>query len=125
MSSLRIKVLLVEDEKLAQIVAKSILESINCNVDIAESGEQALILTETHFYDLIFIDLGLPDVGGVQVSKNIREDNKNPNQSSVIIALTAHQDDSSKKICIDSKMNDVIAKPFTKEKCQELFAVHL
>jgi len=115
-------VLLVEDEKLSQIVAKNLLESINCHVDIAESGEQALILTKSNFYDLIFIDIGLPDINGIQLSKSIRGDNKNPNQNTTIIALTAHQDDFSKKNCIGAKMNDVIVKPLTREKCQGLVA---
>lgn len=122
MDNSKIKVLLIEDEKLSQIVAKNLLANINCNVDIAESGEQALILTKNHFYDLIFVDLGLPDISGIQIPKKIREDNENPNQNSIIIALTAHQDDITKESCISAKMNDVIVKPLTREKCQRLFA---
>lgn len=122
MRNSKIKVLLIEDEELSQIVAKTLLEGINCDVDIAESGEPAVILTKSHLYDLIFVDLGLPDMSGVKVSENIRIDNENPNQNSIIIALTAHQDDVTKENCISAKMNDVIVKPLTKEKCQELFA---
>jgi two-component system aerobic respiration control sensor histidine kinase ArcB len=118
-------VLLVEDEKLSQIVAKNLLENINCNVDIAESGEQALILTKSNFYDVIFIDLGLPDMSGTRISKNIRGDNKNPNQNSIIIALTAHQDDISKVNCVNAKMNDVIVKPLTREKISEIIGQYL
>lgn len=104
------KVLLVEDEPISQRVAQLMLENLGLKVDVAASGASALSLLENNSYDLILMDLGLPDMTGDQVTVKIREGEAN-NQGLPIIALTAHVFHDDKKRCLAAGMNGFLGKP--------------
>lgn len=61
-------VLVVEDNPIAQTVTQSILSRMNCSVDLAETGKTALDLWKSNHYDLILMDIGLPDMDGYEVN---------------------------------------------------------
>ena len=106
-------ILVVEDNFIAQTVAKNILTPMNCQVDLASSGEEALRLCELHHYDLIFMDIGLGEgIDGYEVTQHIRSKHKNTPHIP-IIALTAHGADESKQRCIEAGMDAVLTKPLT------------
>jgi two-component system aerobic respiration control sensor histidine kinase ArcB len=113
-------VLVVEDNTIAQTVAKSILKQMNCSADIAESGKKALDLWKANDYDLIFMDIGLPDMDGHEVTRHIRLQELTKNTHVPIIALTAHAGDENKKRCIDAGMNAVLIKPLTAKSCADI-----
>jgi two-component system aerobic respiration control sensor histidine kinase ArcB len=113
-------ILVVEDNTIAQIVAKSILKQMNCSADIAESGKKALDLWKANDYDLIFMDIGLPDMDGHEVTRHIRLQELTKNTHVPIIALTAHAGDENKKRCIDAGMNAVLIKPLTAKSCADI-----
>jgi len=107
------KLLLVEDHRVAARIAKTILIQLGCEVDIAETGKAALELAEKNAYDLIFMDIGLPDIDGWRVAEQIRS---SQNLTQVpIIALTAHAENEEKQRCLAIGMNMVITKPLTKK----------
>lgn len=110
-----LRVLLVEDNSINQRIAKIMLEEVGCRVDIIDAGEEVLQWLEDLIeYDLIFMDIGLPDVNGYEVVKGIRsvaDLTKIP-----IIAMTAHVLERDRKRCTDVGMNDVIEKPLTRER---------
>lgn len=108
------KILLVEDLPIAQISATLVLKKLNCDVDVAENGMRALELVNSKLYELIFMDIGLPDIDGVMVAKKIRE-TACLNASTPIIALTAHQEGTYKTQCYEAGMNDFLTKPLTEE----------
>lgn len=99
------KVLVVEDNKIAQRYTSAMLEHLDCIVDLAETGTQALNMADDS-YDLIFMDIGLPDMSGIDVAKKIR-----PllNKQASIVALTAHAKDSDLEA--SSVMDDFLQKP--------------
>jgi len=100
-------ILLVEDNEINQQVAGELLESYKLSVDIAQNGKEAVEKTQTHNYDLIFMDLQMPIMDGIEASYIIRDNNnKTP-----IIAMTADVMGEVKEKCIDAGMNDFIAKP--------------
>lgn len=103
------KVLVVEDVELAQVAAVTILESIECDVEIAETGEEAILKTQTTKFDAIFMDLGLPDVDVLTVTEKIRQ----ANPGVEIFALTAHADDNIRKQCLAAGMSKFLVKPLT------------
>ena len=71
-STYKLKVLLVEDDEIVQIVHNNYLQALNCFVDIANNGQEALEkLNGT--YDLVFLDMGLPDIHGMDVIKEFRK----------------------------------------------------
>lgn len=100
-------VLLVEDNEVNQIVASKMIKRFGLSVDIAANGIEALGFLENNRYELIFMDLHMPNMDGYEATRNIRH----LNIHTPIIAITAATDKSVKKNCIDAGMNDFIAKP--------------
>jgi len=116
------RILLVEDNLLAQKTAKINLESWGNLVDVASNGREGLLQAQENKYDLIYMDVGLPDLSGPYITRVIRTQVDNPNRNTPIVALTAHVDDEVKAACVGSGMNDVIAKPLMKPIADEIFA---
>lgn len=115
------QVLLVEDDKLAQNMGILILKDVGYQIDLAKSGQEALELTSKNKYDLIYMDVGLgTGIDGIETTRKIRSDNQNPNQATVIIALTAHADEIITKECLEAGMQQVFSKPLTPEKTQQI-----
>lgn len=108
-------VLVVEDNYIAQTVAKALLTQLACAVDVASNGMDALELCKKKHYDLIFMDIGLKDdMDGYEVTHQIRNCSTEI-KNTPIIALTAHGGDENKQRCIEAGMNAVLTKPLTQE----------
>lgn len=120
--SLKHRILLVEDNSVAQTVAKVMLSECHCQVDTAIDGQSALQLWKKNKYDLIFMDVGLPDMDGYQVTHHIRVHEVAKKYYTPIIALTAHVGEENKQRCIESGMNAVISKPLTQKKCCDILS---
>lgn len=116
-----VKVLLVEDEEIAQISTKKILEDFGCNVDIAMTGAEALRLFEQNIYDLIFMDLFIFDMDGFNIAKSFRRMKKRFKKPP-IVALTALTADSIKSRAKKLGFKEFISKPLTKERCESILA---
>lgn len=112
------RILLVEDEPISQRVAQLMLENLGHQVNVADTGGKALNLLINEAYDLILMDLGLPDMTGDQVTIKIRERGGN-NKSLPIIALTAHVFHSDKKRCLAAGMNGFLGKPIEYAELQQ------
>ncbi|AHE65858.1 ATP-binding protein [Legionella oakridgensis] len=119
-SASKYRVLIIEDNYIAQIVAKKILAQLHGDSDIAETGKKAVELWKQNHYDLIFMDIGLPDLDGYEVTHLIRVQELTSNTHVPIIALTAHAGDENKKRCIDAGMNAVLTKPLTIKSCTDI-----
>jgi PAS domain S-box-containing protein len=106
------KVLLIEDNLINQKVAEEFLKSFGCNVDIASTGKEAIDFYKKHDYDIIFVDLSLPDSDGISIAKVM---SALPNNENVpIIALTAHVLTEAREKCLAAGMKDVLTKPILK-----------
>ncbi|WP_133139377.1 response regulator [Legionella genomosp. 1] len=116
----RFRVLVVEDNAIAQTAARSILSKLNCEAEIAESGRAAIDLWKDDHYDVILMDIGLPDLDGYEVTHQIRVQELAKKTHVPIIALTAHVGDESKKRCIEAGMNAVLSKPLTIKNCEDM-----
>ena len=120
----RFNLLLVEDNVIARTVAEMILTGLGCKVQVATDGEQALAMFKANKYHFIFMDLGLPGISGLEVTKEIRKlETHLPGVP--IVALTANYDSSSTAICFASGMNDFILKPLSKEKASAILTKFL
>jgi CheY-like chemotaxis protein len=115
-----IRVMIVEDNIVAQTVEQELLCKLQCIVDLADSGEAAMQLFKPGKYDLIFMDISLLDTSGYIVSKMIRKLENNTPHHVPIIAVTTHQADIVKKDCQDYFMEDVITKPLTSEQAMAI-----
>lgn len=119
MESDKMKVLVIEDVKIAQKMAALILTRLNCEVSLAGTGNRALELINTNAYQLILLDLGLPDIDGITIAEAIRN-NLNVQKTVPIIALTAHSDDDIKQKCIAAGIDDFLTKPLTFDSAEVL-----
>lgn len=117
MKKFNLKILLVEDEPIAQIIVQNIIEKAGYDLDIVNSTKQAFLLLKKNTYDLIFMDLGLPEVSGLDFTKEIK---KNFKLKTPIIAVTAFNTDSKKEECIKSGFYEFLEKPFTEKKLKKI-----
>ncbi len=112
---LNFKILLVEDNKTNQILANTRLTRWNCDVKIANNGQEALELLEQHEFDIVLMDIQMPVMNGFETTIAIRNsENKNYTQIP-IIAMTAHASHSEAEKATKIGMNDYIFKPFDPE----------
>jgi len=114
------RVLMVEDNLIAQKIEETLFAALNCDVDLAESGERALQLFAPGKYDFVLMDIGLQDTSGYIVTKNIRQMEKDSGFHVPIIALTAYKADVVKYDCRDYLMDGVITKPLTSQQAHQL-----
>ncbi|HEX2548987.1 MAG TPA: response regulator [Gammaproteobacteria bacterium] len=111
----RISVLLVEDNKLVRKMSILILQNLECEVDAVENGTLALEFADKTNYDIIFMDIGLPDINGLNVIHQIRKKGK-MNSKTAIIALTAHSDLKYQYESFQMGATDFFVKPLMIEK---------
>jgi len=101
------KILVVEDDKAYASFMSAILTHNEYEVISAGAGEMAVHMTASHSPDLILLDLGLPDIDGMDVLKRIREWSDIP-----VIIVSARQSEQDKVSALDSGANDYVTKPF-------------
>jgi len=106
-------ILLVEDNRINQIVALNILESLDLIIDIADNGEKALAaLKNKTAYQLILMDCQMPVMDGYETTKAIRQGIAGDEVSNIpIVAMTANAMKGDKEKCIDAGMDDYLSKP--------------
>lgn len=103
------RVLIVEDERrLAENVARGLRENASCAVDVAGDGEEGLFLAESSPYDLLVLDLMLPRLNGLELLRRYRRDgHKTP-----VMILTAREEKESIVSLLNAGADDYLAKPF-------------
>ena len=99
-----IHVLVTEDSAPAALALISALKRQNCSVDHAKTGISAVSMAQDNLYDIIFMDIGLPDISGLEATKEIRKFSSAP-----IIALTGHLD--KEEVCLEAGMQELLPKP--------------
>jgi CheY-like chemotaxis protein len=104
-----LKILLVEDEPIAMVVNRGLLKNLGYTVDTAVNGKEA-IAKAADGYDLIFMDVGLPDIDGIEATKEIRHQEDQAKRA-VIVALTGYAQADIHAKCREAGMDDVLLKP--------------
>ena len=108
-----INILIVEDNQVNVIYMEAVLEKMNAKVDVARDGLQAISLCEKNVYDMILMDLQMPNLDGVSATAHLRQILKIPTP---IIAQSANTVQKEIEDCYNAGVNDFIAKPFTIEQ---------
>ncbi len=107
-----LKILLAEDNLTNQQVALGILHKLGLSADIASDGREALAALEREPYDLVFMDVQMPNMDGFEATRAIRNAGSDfENRSVPIIAMTAHAMQGDRQKCMDAGMDDYISKP--------------
>lgn len=116
-----IRVLLVEDNPIAQTSTKQLLLSKGCEVDVAPTGSDALDKFAKQTYSVVLMDIGLPDMSGYEVTEKIRQYEQDHRRSPVpILGLTAHVQKQDLDQGIDSGMNKIFSKPLSGDLAKEI-----
>jgi len=118
-SGRRFKILLAEDNPVNQSTITRMLTREGHRVDVAENGHETLKALKRDTYDLILMDLQMPEMGGLEAAECIRSESSEYSDVP-IVALTAHAIKGDRERCLDAGMNGYVSKPID---YQELFAV--
>ncbi len=111
------RLLLVEDEPVAQIISSGMLEDVGLVFDLAQDGQQALELARSHHYALILMDIQMPVLNGIEAAQAIRAHSLN--KTTPILAMTANAFDEDRDACLAAGMNAHIAKPVDPQQFYE------
>ncbi len=115
-----VKVLIVEDNHVNQLLVKNMLKNFGfCNFDAAENGRVALEKLRDGNYDIILMDIQMPEMDGYEITREIRTRLKKEIRNIPVIAITADASEKEKLKAKESGMNDYVVKPYTPE---ELYA---
>jgi CheY-like chemotaxis protein len=114
-SGLNIDVLLVEDNKANQMLVKRLLEKKEMKVEVAGNGIEALRMLEEKAFDLIFMDIQMPEMDGYEATTAIRKNESITGKHTPIIALTANAAEDDKNACLKVGMDDFLTKPIRSE----------
>lgn len=115
-----LRVLVAEDVITNQLIARKLIEKLGHNVDIAANGIEAVKAVNSKHYDLIFMDMQMPEMGGLDATRKIRK-LKSESKESIIIAMTANVTPKDRDDCLEAGMNHFIKKPVTLKSLQEAF----
>jgi two-component system, sensor histidine kinase and response regulator len=110
-----VRVLMAEDNKVNQMVAKNLLDKHGFSLDIADNGQQAIDKFKQHSYDIVLMDCHMPVKDGYEASAEIIKYQQQNDINIPIIALTANATKSDKDKCLTAGMNSFVAKPFSSE----------
>jgi signal transduction histidine kinase/DNA-binding LytR/AlgR family response regulator len=113
------RTLIVEDNIINQKVLNKLLEKINIKSDIANNGKEAVLLYQENDYDMIFMDLHMPEMDGFEATAKIKSSLKYQKLSTPIIAVTASAFDEDKVKAISNGMDDFITKPIVLKNLEE------
>jgi len=117
------RILVVDDGPVNLMIMEGQLESLGFQVETATSGFEAVEAVKSGQYDLVFMDLQMPGMDGLQATQEIRAlDSEKCNIP--IVAITANTQESDYKACIETGMNDFLAKPFIKTQLITLLNKH-
>jgi len=114
------RVLLAEDNITNQQVALGILKKLGVRADAVANGEEVLSALESIPYDLVLMDVQMPEMDGFEATRRIRTPHaENINRSLPIIAMTAHAMQGDREKCLQAGMNDYLTKPISPESLVE------
>ena len=111
-----LSILLAEDNLINQKVAQSIFKNIGYEIDIAKNGKEAVEMVEEGDYDVVFMDLMMPVMDGYQATRQIRK----LGHTLPLIAMSADEDDLTRKAAFEAGMNEYVSKPARVENIKQL-----
>ncbi len=110
----RLRILVAEDNSVNQKLAVRLLEKRGHRVEVASNGREALLALDKKSYDLILMDLQMPEMGGLEATAHIREKEKKCGGHIPIVAMTAHAMKGDRERCLEAGMDGYVSKPVRK-----------
>jgi len=116
-TKLPLKILIAEDNLINQKLAVRLLQQMGYSADVASNGLEVLEALNRQHYDIVFMDIQMPEMDGLEATKHILK-NRKIELRPKIIAMTANVMQGDREICLDAGMNDYISKPILIEEVQ-------
>jgi len=116
--------LVVDDYSMNLELTKHMLLMMDCRVDTAETGPEAIEMVKVKRYDIIFMDIQMPDMDGIEATDEIRKITEN-NGHIPIVALTANAIEGDREKYLEAGLDDYISKPISGERLEEILARQL
>ncbi|MDN3639940.1 response regulator [Simiduia curdlanivorans] len=115
------KILLVDDHRVNQMVAKGMLQKLGYKVTLANNGKEALVALDEQAFNLILMDCQMPELDGYGATRAIRKKEQLDNVADPIpiVAMTAHAGDSDQAKCFAAGMSDYLAKPVSYDQLED------
>jgi signal transduction histidine kinase/DNA-binding response OmpR family regulator len=110
-----LNVLLAEDNRVNQEIARAMLASAGCRVTVADTGRMAVDLWREGGFDLVLMDCQMPDLDGFEATRAIRALEATHGTRTHIVALTANAMDGDRELCLAAGMDDYLSKPFHRQ----------
>ena len=111
-----LRVLLAEDNTINQKVALKLLERLGYHADLAENGKEVLEAVEQTPYDVILMDVHMPEMDGIEATRRIRSEKK---REPKILAMTANVLEADRQLCLEAGMDDFVSKPVSFDRLAE------
>jgi CheY-like chemotaxis protein len=118
------KILLVEDEHIARKVHFMMLQALGHTPDVAETGRQALKMCQLQRYDLIFMDIGLPDIDGLELTRHIHQLDATGHRTPVV-ALTAFSATDVQDKCLSAGIDNIMTKPVNPSALRSMVSAYI
>lgn len=118
------RILVAEDNEVNQLLTEKLLHGWKCTVDMVDNGKRAIEKLKTNTYDVILLDIEMPEMDGYTTAKFIRNEMNDTIRNIPIIAVTAHADPREAEKCIKIGMNDYILKPFNPKELNKKLLKH-
>ena len=116
-----VKILLVEDNKVNQMICQQFLTKLGCNVDLAQTGKEGVEQFQQNGYAAIFMDCNMPEMDGFKATETIRAiESEKQLKPTPIVALTAHVQQEVKDNCLEAGMDEFLSKPFLFEDMRRM-----
>jgi CheY-like chemotaxis protein len=119
-----LNLLVAEDNVVNQLLMTRLLEKRGHRVTMASTGREALEALERDRYDMVFMDVQMPEMSGLEATKAIREGEKSPGIHMTVVALTAHAMKGDRERCLAAGMDDYLSKPIAAQELDDVLTRH-
>jgi CheY-like chemotaxis protein len=116
----RLRILLAEDNVVNQKVAAHLIEKLGHTVEIAGNGVEAICALDNGEFDLVFMDVQMPEMDGIEATARIRAKETTSGRRQPIIAMTAHVMKGDKDLCLNAGMDGYITKPISSDAMRDV-----
>ncbi|OZA63715.1 MAG: hypothetical protein B7X68_09730 [Sphingobacteriia bacterium 39-36-14] len=113
-----LKMLVAEDNNMNQLLATKMFKKIGYIIEIANNGKEAVEMTAKYDYDLVFMDIHMPEMDGIEATQKILNSGKE--KIPIIIAMTANAVKEAEEEYLQLGMKDIVTKPFTIEQLRKV-----
>ena len=115
-------ILVAEDNRTNQTVATRMLGKMGHSPVVANNGKEALLLLTTHRFDLVLMDIQMPEMDGLTTTRKIRESENGTRLHMPIIAMTAHAMKGDRERCLAAGMDGYVSKPVSSQELEKTIA---